>query len=137
MAAQRDVKAERLLGSVAGEEALAMYRELGFLGLEAGDGYGYLIFPQRPIVAYDSASGALLNEYCVRFDDHSDADAGPELPDADDVLAKWMALRADERGLIETANMDRPGRQLDPAQVRRNLATLALWRSRRAGTEAV
>lgn len=134
MATRRDVRAERLLGSVAGEEALAMYRELGFIGLEA-EGYGYLIVPQRPIVAYDSASGALLNEYCVRFDDHSDLDAGPELPDADDVLAKWMALRADERGLIETANMDRPGRQLDPGQVRRNLATLALWRSRRGRAE--
>ncbi len=138
----RDEKAERLLGTVAGEEVVEMYRDLGFIGVlgkpQAGPGreaeepaYGYLIFPQRPIVAYDTASGELLNEYCVRFEDHSDLDFGPELPDADDVLAKWMALSADERGLIETANMDRPGRQLDPAQVRRNLATLALWKSRR------
>lgn len=124
-------RAEQLLGSVAGEEALAMFRELGFVAHDGGEGYAYLIFPQRPIVAYDAASDELLNEYCVRFEDHSDLDAGPELPDADDVLAKWLALSADERGLISTANMDRPGRQLDPGQVRNNLRTLKLWRSRR------
>jgi hypothetical protein len=28
--------------------------------------------------------------------------------------------------------MDRPGRQLDPAQVRRDLRTLELWRQRHA-----
>jgi hypothetical protein len=135
MSALRDEKAEQLLRAVAGEEVVAMYRDLGFIGVMPGEGegagYAYLIFPQRPIVAYDTASGELLNEYCVRFEDHSDLDAGPELPDADDVLAKWLALAADERGLIETANMDRPGRQLDPVQVRRNLATLALWKARR------
>jgi hypothetical protein len=133
MTEPRDEKAEQLLRSVAGEEVVEMYRDLGFIGvLPAEDsGYGYLIFPQRPIVAYDTGSGKLLNEYCVRFEDHSDLDAGPQLPDADDVLAKWLALAADERGLIETANMDRPGRQLDPQQVTRNLATLALWKSRR------
>jgi hypothetical protein len=144
MVATRDLKAEQLLRSVAGDEVVEMYRDLGFIGVlppagagaDGGEpGYAYLIFPQRPIVAYDTASGELLNEYCVRFEDHSDLDAGPELPDADDVLAKWLALAADERGLIETANMDRPGRQLDPAQVRRNLATLALWRSRRGMPE--
>ncbi|MFN2612098.1 MAG: hypothetical protein ABR536_01855 [Solirubrobacterales bacterium] len=134
--ASRDERAERLLGSAAGEEALAMFRELGFVARAGGEGYGYMIFPQRPIVAYDVASGALLNEYCVRFEDHSDLNQGPELPDADDVLAKWMALSADERGLISTANMDRPGRQLDPGQVRNNLRTLELWRARRrAGAE--
>ena len=76
-------------------------------------------------------SGELLSEYCVRFPDDSQPEAGQWLPDADDVLAKWIALDADERLLIDSANMDRPGRQLDPEMVRRDIATLAAWRQRR------
>ena len=45
-------------------------------------------------------TGELLNEYCVGFPDRSEPRAGQRLPDADDVLAKWMALRGDERELI-------------------------------------
>jgi hypothetical protein len=130
MPAVRDQRAEHLLGSVAGEEALAMFRDLGFICVP-GEEYGYLLYPQRPVVAYDARSGELLNEYCVRFEDHSDLDSGPELPDADDVLAKWISLRADERSLIETANMDRPGRQMDPGQVRKDLRTFQLWQANR------
>jgi hypothetical protein len=57
---------------------------------------------------------------------------GVRLPDADDVLAKWMALVADERRLIAEANMHLPGRQLDPEQVRGDLARLARWERERA-----
>ena len=103
-----------------------MYRDLGFLALEGGGaGYGYLIYPQRPVLAYDVDSGELLNEYCVLFREDSE-----RLPDADDVLAKWIALRGDERGLIATANIDPPGRQLDPAMVRRDLSPCGLDGSR-------
>ena len=43
-------------------------------------------------------SGELLNEYCVRFPDRSPIPRpATRLPDADDVLAKWMALHGDER----------------------------------------
>ena len=38
-----------------------------------------------------------------------------------------MALTGDERRLIVDANMHLPGRQLDPAQVRRDLARLRRW----------
>ena len=38
-----------------------------------------------------------------------------------------MALTGDERRLISTANMHLPGRQLDPAQVARDLWRLAQW----------
>ena len=90
-------RARELLRSIAGERALEMYERLGFLSVEhEGGEYGYLIYPQRPIVAYDAAAGELLSEYCVRFLDGSDPEAGERLPDADDVLAKWMALRVDE-----------------------------------------
>ena len=74
-----------------------MYERLGFLSVEdEGGEYGYLIYPQRPIVGYDARSGEPLSEYCVRFRDGSDPEAGERLPDADDVLAKWLALRMDE-----------------------------------------
>jgi hypothetical protein len=133
-ARERGARAERrareLLRQVAGEDAYAMYSQLGFVAAEgrAEDGYGYLIYPHRPIVAYDAESGELLSEYCVRFPDGSDPDAGEWLPDADDVLAKWMALQGDERRLIGEANMHLPGRQLDPGMVRRDLEVLRAWR---------
>jgi hypothetical protein len=131
---RRDAGAERrareLLRSSAGYEAHAMYDELGFIAVDGeGDaGYGYLLYPHRPIVAYDAQTGEPLSEYCVRFPDGSEPEAGRWLPDADDVLAKWMALRADERGLISTANLHPLGRQLDPAMVRRDLKLLARWK---------
>ena len=130
----RDLRAEararELLRETAGEDAFAMYAQLGFVALDTDDeGYGYLIYPHRPIVAFDTESGELLSEYCVRFPDGSNPSAGEWLPDADDVLAKWIALRADERLLIETANMHLPGRQHDPGMLRRDVAKLSEWRA--------
>jgi hypothetical protein len=140
----RDVRAERrarqLLRDAAGPAVASMYEHLGFVAIEgqagpgreaAESGYGFLIYPHRPIVAYDAESGELLSEYCVRFPDGSEPMAGEWLPDADDVLAKWMALLADERRLIDAANMHLPGRQLDPTMVRRDLVALGEWRRSR------
>jgi hypothetical protein len=111
-----------------------MYAALGFLAVEGRNGasgrYGYLIYPHRPIVAYDAATGELLSEYCVRFLDESGVEGPERLPDADDVLAKWMAIRADEHELLGAANVHPPGRQLDPAMVRRDLAAIDAWRRR-------
>jgi hypothetical protein len=51
-----------------------------------------------------------------------------------------MALTGDERRLISTANMHLPGRQLDPATVKRDLWRLSQWERARmrdaAGREA-
>ena len=113
-----------------------MYDELGFIAVDGGGdaGYGYLLYPHRPIVAYDAHTDEPLSEFCVRFPDGSEPEAGRWLPDADDVLAKWMALRADERGLMSTANLHPLGRQLDPSMVRRDLMILAAWkRSKEVG----
>jgi hypothetical protein len=113
----------------------AMYAELGFIvvdGAEGDGGYGYLLYPHRPIVAFDVSTGELLNEYCVGFPDRSEPATSQRLPDADDVLAKWMSLRAGERDLISVANMHVPGRQVDPGQVGRDLIRLREWRARRA-----
>jgi hypothetical protein len=130
--ARAELRARALLGSVAGEDAGAMYDELGFVGVEGGEGYGYLVYPHRPIVAFDAASREPLSEYCVRFPDGAEPEAGPWLPDADDVLAKWMALRGDERRLLAEANMHLPGRQLDPGMVRRDIARLDAWKEAHA-----
>lgn len=129
-------RAEQLLRSVLGEDSYEAYRALGFLhvyGEPDEDGvpvYGYLIYPHKPIVSFDVATGELLNEHCVAFPDLSEPEHGQRLPDADDVLAKWMALRGDERGLIRAANMNLPGRQLDPGHVRRDLVRLSEWTGR-------
>ena len=117
-----------------------MYRDLGFLrvwgtladgpddvGGTGGAPYAYLIYPHRPILAYLAQTHRLLNEYCVTFPDETRPYGSARLPDSDDVLAKWMALTGDERRLISTANMHLPGRQLDPAQVRRDLWRLSQW----------
>lgn len=112
------------------------YRALGFLyafGEPEADGepgYGYLIYPHRPIVSFDARSGRLLSELCVAFPDRSEPRFGERLPNADDVLAKWMALRADERRLLAEANMHAPGRQVDPAQARRDIVRLGEWTAR-------
>jgi hypothetical protein len=138
-------RARELLRSCVDERDWAMYRDLGFLrvwgGLgerspAAGAAYAYLIYPHRPIVAYVPQTGTLLNEYCVAFPDHTRPFGSVRLPDSDDVLAKWMALTADERRLIEEANMHLPGRQIDPDRIRRDLVRLASWERETGGDAA-
>jgi hypothetical protein len=135
-------RARELLRSCVEERDWAMYRDLGFLRVwggvggrpvSAGASYAYLIYPHKPIVAYVPQTGALLSEYCVAFPDESRPYGSARLPDSDDVLAKWMALTADERHLIEEANMHLPGRQVDPEQVRRDLQRLARWERESGG----
>ncbi len=133
-------RARALLRSCVNEEEWSMYHDLGFIrvwgsqaaGLDEAGGstgapYAYLIYPHRPIVAYVPQTHRLLNEYCIAFPDDSRPYGSARLPDSDDVLAKWMALTGDERRLISTANMHLPGRQLDPAQVKRDLWRLSQW----------
>jgi hypothetical protein len=131
--------ARELLRSCVGEEDWAMYRELGFIrvwGSQAnarsgGVEYAYLIYPHRPIVAYAPQTGRLIGEYCVEFPDDTRPYGSSRLPDSDDVLAKWMALTGDERRLLATANMHSPGRQVDAAQVTRDLWRLSRWEQAR------
>jgi hypothetical protein len=137
-------RARVLLRSCIDEYDWAMYRDLGFLRIWGGLGergrgedatYAYLIYPHKPIVAYLPQTGALLNEYCVAFPDHSRPYGSSRLPDSDDVLAKWMALTADERRLIADANMHLPGRQVDPGRVGRDLLRLVRWERERLGRD--
>lgn len=138
-------RARELLRSIVNRDEWEMYRDLGFIrvaGRGHGDGserspqYGYLIYPHKPIVAFLPGSNSLLSEYCVDFPDPSGSLFGPKLPDSDDVLAKWMMIKADEERLIRDANMHLPGRQVDPQQVRRDLWRLADWERARNGAGA-
>ncbi len=131
--------ARELLRSCVGEEDWAMYRELGFIRVwgsqtsarSGGLEYAYLIYPHRPIVAYAPQTGRLIGEYCVEFPDDTRPYGSSRLPDSDDVLAKWMALTGDERRLLATSNMHMPGRQVDAAQVTRDLWRLSRWEQAR------
>jgi hypothetical protein len=144
-------RARALLRSCVNQEEWSMYRDLGFIRVwgsqkdgpertdeTGGAAYGYLVYPHKPIVGYLAQTHRLLNEYCVTFPDETRPYGSARLPDSDDVLAKWMALTGDERRLIATANMHLPGRQVDPAAVKRDLWRLTQWeraRLRAAGDE--
>ena len=129
-------RARALLRSCVSDREWAMYRDLGFLSVpgRSSDRYAYLLYPHKPILAYVPETGALLSEYCVVFADQTRPYGSARLPDADDVLAKWMALAADERRLIADANMHLPGRQIDPQRVARDLARIARWADEHAKT---
>jgi hypothetical protein len=140
-------KARELLRSCVNGEEWAMYRELGFVRVwgtqraadhdeVAGPAYAYLIYPHKPIVAYLPQTGRLLSEYCISFPDHSRPYGSARLPDSDDVLAKWMALTSDEQRLLSVANMHLPGRQFDPAALRRDLWRLSRWERSRMRSAA-
>ncbi len=137
-----EARARELLRSCVSAEDWEMYRDLGFLrvwgargphaaGGHPGASYAYLIYPHKPIVAYVPQTARLLSEYCVEFPDRERPYGSSRLPASDDVLAKWLALSADERGLIENANLHLAGRQHDPDAVRADLAALARWERRR------
>ena len=133
-------RARELLKSCVNEEEWEMYRDLGLIRVWGGESldkemrgvpYAYLIYPHKPIVAYLPQTGRLLNEYCVEFPDESKPYGSARLPGSDDVLAKWMALKGDERRLISSANMQLPGRQVDPRQVQRDIWRLGRWERER------
>ena len=130
-------RARELLRSCVNEEEWAMYRELGFMrvwGTAEERTYAYLIYPHKPILAYVPDGPQIVGEYCVEFPDQTRPYGSPRLPDSDDVLAKWIRLTADERGLIEQANMHLPGRQIRVVKVRRDLARLTSWERERSAT---
>jgi hypothetical protein len=139
-------RARALLRSCVNPDEWAMYSELGFIrvwgqpaksakagspGPDDGPAYAYLIYPHKPIVAYVPQTSRLLSEYCVEFADLERPYGSARLPPSDDVLAKWLALTADERQLIATANMHLAGRQIDPARMRRDLQRLGVWERER------
>lgn len=126
-----------LLRSVVNGEEWEMFRDLGFIcvaghrpsrGPGALPRYRYLIYPHLPLVALLPRSLAPVRECCVRFPER---DGAPELPTGDDMLAKWMSLRADEERLLRHANISSPGCQIPLGQIERDIARLRRWERRR------
>ena len=90
-----------------------MYAELGFIAVDGGDGEQRLRLPalsappdRRLRHRERRAPERVLRRLSRTLRAGRSAQ---RLPDADDVLAKWMALRGDERELISAANMHLPG----------------------------
>ncbi len=149
-------KARALLRSCVNDQEWEMYRDLGFIRMRGSasarfdahrpvtarlDRRGapqaaYLVYPHRPIVAFDPETGRLVGEYCVTFEDDTRPYGSSRLPDADDVLAKWMALRGDEHAVISMANMHLPGRQVPLEVIQRDLRRLAQWDRAHLGDQA-
>jgi hypothetical protein len=131
-----------LLRSVVNEDEWEQFRELGFIcvtGRRQGRAgrppggpprYRYLIYPHLPVVALLPRSMAPVREYCVQFPDRGGSDT-PVLPQGDDVLAKWMTLRADEDRLLSYANVGNAGCQVPLSRIERDIARLERWTARR------
>ena len=127
-----------LLRSCVNADEWEMFRELGFICTTgrrpsrpgAPPRYRYLIYPHLPVVALLPRSLAPVREYCVLFPERG---GPPALPVGDDVLAKWMTLRADEERLLAYANVSSPGCQIPLARIERDIVRLRRWQAHRAG----
>jgi len=112
-----EARARELLRSVVSADDFELYERLGFISVPGRNPrYAWLVYPYRPLIAYDPATGELLSEFCIRF-----ADGGDRLPPADDILARWMTLCSREQELIAESNLNPPGSQVDPDQARRDI----------------
>ena len=141
-AADAERRSLDLLQSVVNAEEWDMFRELGFICVSGRRGrrpgsppdspprYRYLIYPHLPVVALLPRSMAPVREYCVQFPERA-GPGTPLLPRGDDVLAKWMTLRADEDRLLSYANVGGAGCQVPLSTVERDLERLERWRRRR------
>ena len=103
-----------------------MYERLGLLSIDTRGEYGYLIYPQRPIVGYDAQTAS-----CSPSTACASATAptprrgrGSPMPTTCSPSG-WRSAWTSE--LIGTANVHPLGRQLDPAMVRRDLSALRAW----------
>ena len=133
-----------LLRSVVNDEEWDMFGELGFICVTGRRGrrpgsppdspprYRYLIYPHLPVVALLPAlhgAGARVLRAVPR---PPAAPARPLLPGGDDVLAKWMTLRADEDRLLSYANVGNAGCQVPLCRIERDSQRLERWSARRA-----
>jgi hypothetical protein len=139
-ASEADRRSRDLLRSVINDDEWAMFSELGFLcvtgrrlredGRLASPRYRYLIYPHLPLVALLPRSMAPVREYCVQFPERDrHGGVGDDLPIGDDVLAKWMTVRANEDRLLAFANVSNAGCQIPLSQIERDLRRLSRWQA--------
>ena len=79
-------------------------------------GYGYLLYPHRPIVAYDTAIRRAPERVLRRLPRSLRAVARPAAARRRRRARQVDVAAGGERELISVANMHVPGRQLDPAR---------------------
>lgn len=125
-----------LLKSVINADEWSMFRELGFIcvtgrrlrpdGTEGLPRYRYLLYPHLPLVAVLPRSLAPVREYCIQFPDLAAGGDGT-LPIGDDLLAKWMTVRADESRLHANANVATAGCQVPLQRIERDLRRYVRW----------
>lgn len=138
-----EATARELLRTCLDDDGWAMYRDLGFVRVWGGGGrapapsgrrpapgvaYAYLVYPHRPLAVFLPQTSTLLGECRVEL-----AGLDPEDPlvATDDVLAHWMALTQDERGVIASAHIAFPGTELSRRALRRDLWRLREWERER------
>lgn len=142
-ARRAEQQARRMLEASTSAEEWEMYRELGVLRVwggimsgppqggtratRAGAPYAYLIYPFGPVVSYLPQTRELLGELTLGPRGRGD---GPE-SEADDVLAKWLALSQEESATVAAADFQLPGHRTDPEQVRRDIWRLSQWEQAR------
>ncbi len=139
-------RSRELLRSVVNPDEWEMFTDLGFIcvtgrrfrrdGREALPRYRYLIYPHLPLVALLPRSMAPVREYCIQFPELELSGTDGLLPTGDDVLAKWMTVRADEDRLVAFANVCNAGCQIPLNQIERDLRRLARWQALREPAEA-
>ncbi|MGD9694961.1 MAG: hypothetical protein AB7V42_04785 [Thermoleophilia bacterium] len=144
--AEAEHRSLALLRSVVNEDEWEMFRDLGFIcttgrrpagrARPPSPRYRYLIYPHLPIVALLPRSMAPVREYCVQFPERDAEGRATLLPSGDDVLAKWMTLRADEDRLLSYANVGNVGCQVPLSRIERDLARLERWTARRRRSAA-
>lgn len=132
-----------LLRSVVNADEWEMFCDLGFICVAGrrppragrpappGPRYRYLIYPHLPVVALLPRSMAPVREYCIQFPERLASGGSEQLPAGDDMLAKWMTLRADEERLLAFANVASAGCQVPLNQIERDLRRLERWQARR------
>lgn len=140
---EADHRSLELLRSVVNDDEWAMFTDLGFIcatgrrfrrdGREALPRYRYLIYPHLPLVALLPRSMAPVREYCIQFPELDGDDEAGTLPLGDDVLAKWMTVRADEDRLLTWANVSNAGCQIPLSRIERDIRRLARWQAARGG----
>ena len=136
-----------LLRSVVNEDEWDQFRELGFICVTGRRGgpagrppggpprYRYLIYPHLPVVALLPRSMAPVREYCVQFPDRGGSET-PLLPRGDDVLAKWMTLRAGSSATSPASSAGVPGGRCARRPWLRTAARAPRRAARRARLEA-
>ncbi|WP_026912431.1 hypothetical protein [Patulibacter minatonensis] len=138
-----EATARDLLRTCLDEDSWAMYRDLGFVRVWGGGGrapapsgrrpasgvaYAYLVYPHRPHVVFLPQTTTLLGECRVQL---AGLDPDEPLVASDDVLAHWMALTQDERGVVASARISFPGTEFSRRSIRRDLWRMREWERER------